>query len=440
MFIVLNAYNVIGDYMKYYLIGIKGSGMAALAGLLQDDGHEIIGLDFENPVFTEKELQKRNIVVETFQKHDFSNVDLFIIGHSFINHAIIEEINDTGVGYKEYHKFISVYFDGLRQVAIAGSHGKTTTVGLFYAILSYLFPLKMLRGDGVGVGGQKEMVVYEACEYKEHFLKYNPNEIIITNIDYDHCDYFLDVSSYIEAFQKFANKAYKIYICYEDSKKINAKNMITFDLFEEKSDYHYSSLNLENGIEGMVCYKDKSLAHINLPIFGQHNAMHVLVVIAYLNEHNYPLNHINEALANFGGINRRLQIKSNSDDVFIDDYAHHPQEIEMTIKSVRLMYPSRRVIAIFKPDRLSRLKTFKEEFKVALKTADEAYILPIYEKNDEDDMWSNLLQDEKITLLNDDLNLEKVKKHDDMSIYLFMSSKNIDVWINSFEKNLHKHS
>ena len=415
--------------MKFYLVGIKGSGMAALAGILQDDGHEVSGVDLNHKVFTEDELKNRGIIYQEFSDnfvypHD---IDLFVIGHNFMSEDIIQSILKLNKPYKEYNEFIALYFKDLYQIAIAGTHGKTTTTGYFYYGLKNYVSTSMLRGDGTGIGGfQNNFIVYEACEYKEHFLKYKPNTIIITNIDYDHVDYFKNKRQYNGAFNKFAKNAKTVFIKYEDRNKIHHSHIITFG-DNEKADYYYKDLVLINGIKGDVYYKNQYLITVELPIYGKYNAEHILALIAFLHQNNFNLQ---EALKNFYHlpcIKRRLQQKIIARDVFIDDYAHHPNEIEASLENVRLMYPRHRVVAIFKPDRYSRLVEFQKEFKRTLLKFDKAYILPLYEKTSENTILLKAnTRISYVDTLDELVSEEKDKKN---TVYLFMSSKNIDSWL-----------
>ncbi|MCH5180937.1 MAG: hypothetical protein J1F32_06965 [Erysipelotrichales bacterium] len=415
--------------MKFFLIGIKGSGMAALAGILKDDGHEVSGVDIDHKVFTEGELLKRDISYQEFNdEFEYPNdVDYFIIGHNFMKDEVILKIKEKNKPYKEYHEFIAMYFKNLYQVAITGTHGKTTTTGYFYYGLKKYVNTSMLRGDGTGIGGfQNNFFVYEACEYKDHYLVYHPNTIIITNIDYDHVDYFKTKKQYNSSFNKFAKNAKTVFINYEDRNKIHHKNLITFGE-NIKADYYYKNLELSNGIKGEIYYKDKLIKQVEVPIFGKYNALHILAVIAFLHHNNFDLTNALDEFNKIPCIKRRLQQKIIARDVFIDDYAHHPNEIQASLDNVRLMYPRHRVVAIFKPDRYSRLVEFQKEFKRVLLNFEKAYILPLYESTSENSIL--LKANTRISYIDTLDQLITEEKLMENTVYLFMSSKNIDSWL-----------
>lgn len=412
--------------MKFFLIGIKGSGMAALAGILQDDGHQVSGYDIDHRVFTEIELSKRNIKIY-YDKTIPPDIDFVIVGHSFMNKQLVEKLDVLKIPYREYHNFIKEYFSSLYQIAICGTHGKTTTTGYFYQALKNVLPTSMLRGDGIGVGGfSHNVLVYEACEYQDHFLVYRPNVIIITNIDYDHVDYFKNKRQYNSSFNKFAKNAKKVIINYEDRNKIYHKNVLTYGN-NEKADYYYENLNVTNGIKGDIYFHNKKIYSLNLDIFGYYNALHILALVAFLHSNNLDLNKAFNNFSEIPCINRRMQHKIIARDVFIDDYAHHPNEIQASLDNVRLMYPSHRVVGIFKPDRYSRLVQFQKEFKKVLLNFDKAYVLPLYEKTDAE---TKLLEiNTRISYVETILQLYSEEKTEENTVYLFMSSKNIDDWI-----------
>lgn len=403
--------------------------MAALAGILVDDGHEVRGNDIDHIVFTSDILKKRNITIDVLlEDSDIpSDTDFVIVGHSFINHPIIDKIKSKNIPYKEYNHFIHDYFSSLYQVAICGTHGKTSTVGYFHHAISKILGCSMLRGDGVGIGGfANNMIVYEACEYYEHFLTYYPNTIIITNIDYDHVDYFKTKRQYNSAFNKFCKHANKVIVNYDYRNKIHHHNLLTYGV-SENADYYFKNLDLTHGIKAYVYYKKEKIYHLDVAIFGLYNALHLLSVIAFLHSSNLD---IEKAFKNFNDIfciNRRMQHKIIARDVFIDDYAHHPSEILASLEIAREMYPSHRVVGIFKPDRYSRLVKFQREFKKVLLNFDKAYILPIYEAVEANTKLLNA--DTRISYVDTLSELKSEEKEESNTVYLFMSSKNIDDWI-----------
>lgn len=420
--------------MRFYLLGIKGSGMAALAGILQDDGNFVQGADIDHKVFTTRELDRRSIIYENIDelKEIPAGYDFVVVGHAFINHRLVKDLEKKKIPWKEYHLFLHDYFSSLYQVAICGTHGKTTTTGYFYQALKEVIPSSMLRGDGIGIGGfSHNLIVYEACEYQDHFLVYEPNTIVITNIDYDHVDYFKTKRQYNSAFNKFAKKARLVICNYLDCHKVHHHNLVTFGL-EEEADYHFKNLTLDKGIKGEIYFHNEKIFDLNLPIYGTFNALHLLSVVAFLHQNNLDIEKAFKKFYEISGINRRMQHKIIARDVFIDDYAHHPNEILASLNNVRLMYPSHRVVGIFKPDRYSRLVKFQREFRTVLKNFDQAYVLPLYEETK--DETKLLALNTRISYVDTLAQLCEEEKDQKNTVYLFMSSKNVDDWIYGLAK------
>lgn len=421
--------------MKYYLVGIKGTGMSALAGLLHDDGHLVGGMDVDKDIFTEKELLKKEIYIDSLSFRNFMWVDLFIIGHQFMGSEVHQYIKDHQLPWIEYHKFIESYAKNKISIAVSGTHGKTTTVGMLYQALSSFHPTSMLRGDGVGKGGKNcNYFVFEACEYEKHFLVYHPDSLIITNIDYDHVDTYPTKEDYDRTFRQYVLQAKELFINIDDVNKVEHPKIVTFGLKKEADYACLDAKQTEKGMRGTLLYKEKSLPFF-LPFYGEHNLMHALAVFAYLDTHHYDLEKGLGALTKFTSVNRRLECTIINDDVFIDDYAHHPKEIEATLQAVRAMYPSHKVIIFFKPDRYTRLLAFQEEFKVALDKADQSYVLPLYEHVEGYHDSRILCENNASTYLADENDLQNLHFPSFPLVFVYLSSKKMKDWIQKIVKN-----
>ena len=409
--------------MKYYLVGIKGTGMSSLARILKDNGHEIVGCDSDEYFFTQDLLDEYNIKYELFDDFSYKKDFYYIIGNYYIENEKFKFLFKKK-HTKTYLNFLSDYIKNKYSIAICGTHGKTTTVGLFYDTFKTIFDLEMFRGDGIGIGGNKESIVFEACEYKNNFLNLSPKECILTNIDFDHTDFFKTKKAYIKSFQKFFSKANKIYVPYEDYKKVKHENIITYGT-SKKADYYLKDVKHDNEIiEGKLFHKKEYIGKLTLPFFGFFNFIHALSIVAYGMEHNIKFELLNENLAKFAGVNRRINTTIINGDIYIDDYAHHPNEIKATLKFIKEKYPSLKLTVFFKPDRFSRLLFYKHEFRNALNLANNIYVLPLYERVDKNTS-SLLLLNKKFQYL-DDLNiLTKDCFTIERQVFIFLSSKNM---------------
>ena len=399
--------------------------MSALANILYDEGHYVEGMDVKKHLFTQNNLKMKDIFIHSLDFDDFSQDFIYIIGHNFIDSDIVVKLKDKGCKLIEYHLFIKQYIEDKNSVAICGTHGKTTTTGMMVSALNN-FDISYLIGDGTGKGNiNSKLFVFEACEYKDHFLAYRPSSIIITNIDYDHVDYFLTKRQYIESFNNFIKNTKNVYILYDDKDKIEHENIITFGT-NINADYACINYNQDKyGIKGIIIIKKERKISFELPFFGEHNLLHVLAVIAYLDTNGFNIEDAIEKLAKFSGVKRRLTKTIINDDVFIDDYAHHPNEIMATIKSVRAMYPSHKVIVFFKPDRLSRLLNFKDDFITVLNDGDQSFVLPLYEAVDGYHDSRILCNQKNIFYLEDENKLKNFIFPSKNIVFLMMSSKEL---------------
>lgn len=190
----------------YHFVGIKGTGMSPLAQILHDTGYTVQGSDIEKHIFTQKALEERNIKILPFDPDNIQPGMTVIAGNAFPDtHPEIERALSEGIPVIRYHKFLGEYMDSFTNVAITGAHGKTSTTGLLAHVMQAAKPTSYLIGDGSGMGKENsEYFVFEACEYRRHFLSYHPDYAIMTNIDFDHPDYFSDIDDVFDAFQNMA--------------------------------------------------------------------------------------------------------------------------------------------------------------------------------------------------------------------------------------------
>lgn len=381
------------------MIGIKGAGMSALANVLLDDGYVIRGSDYKKYIHSQDQLISRNVIIDDINTKEYLKSDIVIIGHSFINENLKMELENHNIPYFEYHDFLSYYLDSNKLISICGSHGKTTITKLISTLFegnSYLI------GDGSGKKVDKDQFFFlESCEYQDHFLKYNPKEIIITNIDYDHVDYFKSEEQYIKTFEKFASKANKIFINYHDSHKINHNHKITFGL-DKNADY-YLAYTENEGKYNVSFYKKKELLlEFKMQVEGNHFLELLCVSLAFYNEHNYDLNMVIKNLNTFTFPYQRFNEIKVKNSIIIKDYCHHPSQIEYNYELCALKYKDKFKVAIFRPDRTSRLVFFKQKFKDSLALFDLAFVLDLSPTEDIASHSSlELENDKKIIYLKD---------------------------------------
>lgn len=365
----------------HFFIGIKGTGMSALATLLDDAGYNVLGSDTEDFVFTQRDLISKDIEMMPFNQDNIKDDMVVIIGNSFYDdhpEVIAAKNNDTVKTYT-YHGFLGKFIEDYNSIAVSGSHGKTTTTSMISDMLSLTAPVGHLIGDGRGaIDSDSESIVIEACEYKRHFLSYIADYGIITNLEWDHVDYYKTKQDYWLAFEEFANQIKDTVLIYGDDPDVDKLNIETKILYygeSEKNDIR--AVNIHESSEGSefdVIYLNNNIGRFKIKLIGRHMLHNALAAIGIGKLKGLSNEEINAGLNNYQGAKRRFEILEIGDSVVIDDYAHHPTEVDVTIKAAKTKYPNHKLVAVYHPDRIARLETFADDYISALKQADEVAI------------------------------------------------------------------
>ena len=419
----------------YYFIGIKGSGMASLATILSDLGYRVEGSDIEKHFFTEEGLLQRNIKIN---KYDESNIKegLTIVKGASIKEDNIELIKARKLNLEifEYNEMVGKLTDMFKTICICGCHGKTTTTTMLEQGLGSILKMNYLIGDGTGYANKEnKFFALESCEYQRHFLKYNPYYTIITNVDLDHVDYYKDLEDIKDAYSEFANKTKKMVIaCGDDQNtrdlKIN-KDIIYYGINNNNDVIAKNILYKDNGTSFDVVINNKLYYHYDLPIYGLHQVLDFLSVVTVSYLENIKGNILQENLANFIGAKRRFHITKINNNIIIDDYAHHPNEVKATINSVKQKYPDKKIVVIFQPHTFSRTKAFYKDFIEIFKKADHTYLLDIFpareRQEDYPDITSKIICEklENSDIIN--INDAKILSKYDNTCFVFMSPNDI---------------
>lgn len=368
----------------YHFVGIKGSGMSALALILHDKGFKVQGSDIEKYFFTQKNIEEAKIPMLNFDKENIHQGLTVIAGNAFPDtHEEIVAANELGLTVIRYHDFLAQFIGQFTSVAVTGSHGKTSTTGLLAHVLSPLKSTSYLIGDGTGHGvPDADFFILEACEYRRHFLAYQPDYAIMTNIDFDHPDYYSSLSDVFDAFQSMAVQVKKaIVACGDDEQlqKLQANVPILYYGFEDHNDFQAKNMTRSTtGSTFDVYVRDEFYGHFEIPTFGKHNILNALSVIAICQYENIDKEGVIENLKTFKGVKRRFSEKQMLDMVIIDDYAHHPSEIRATIDAARQKYPDKEIIAIFQPHTFTRTVALLSDFAESLNLADSIYLCDIF--------------------------------------------------------------
>ncbi|HEY4578818.1 MAG TPA: UDP-N-acetylmuramate--L-alanine ligase [Savagea sp.] len=417
----------------FHFTGIKGSGMSALAQILHDAGHTVTGSDVDQYFFTEEPLRRREMTIHSFDKNNIQKGQTVIAGNAFPDtHPELLQAKELDIPVIRYHEFLGNYMEEYTSISVTGTHGKTSTTGLLSHVLTQAAPTSYLIGDGTGKGTpESNYFVFEACEYKRHFLAYHPDYTIITNIDFDHPDYFKDLDDVLDAFNTMASQVKKgIIACGDDVnlQKLQANVPIVYYGFDQMNDFTVKNVDKnQHGSSFDVFIRNEFYASFSIKQPGDHAILNALGVIALSQYEDIAPSIVQQGFDSFGGVKRRFSVKKIKEYTLIDDYAHHPTEIKVTLDSAHQKYPDKRIVAIFQPHTFSRTEALLEEFAEALSLADAVYLCDIFSSARE--QKGKLTIDDLIAKVPNSkhLELEKISTllEEENAIYLFMGAGDV---------------
>ena len=386
-----------------HFIGIGGISMSGLAEILLEEHFTISGSDSKESELT-KHLEEMGVTVFYGQQASNITSDIDLVVYT----AAIREDNpeflqarEAGLPLISRAELLGQIMDNYQNsIAVAGTHGKTTTTSMISQILlsAKCDPTITVGGILQAINGnlrvgKSNVFISEACEYTNSFLYFYPKYSVILNVEAEHLDFFKDIHEIRRSFHQFAGntRADGAIIIngdipnYEELVKDLAPQVITFGL-NELCDFHPKDVTFDEKACATftAMYRDKEVLTVSLNVPGMHNVSNALAAIALSLDLKLPKDVIRDGLLAFGGANRRFQYKGCVDGVtIIDDYAHHPTEIRATL-SAASNYPHKRLILAFQPHTYSRTKAFLDDFAEVLSMADVVVLADIYaarEKN-----------------------------------------------------------
>ena len=392
---------------KVYFIGIKGTGMTALAEIFQKKGAYVFGSDTEEKFYTDDILNSLGIpFTEGFSKIGLpEEIDIIVHSAAYTpeNNTEMAFSSELNIPVLEYTEALGNLSRSMFSCGITGVHGKTTTTSIAGSLLKYLeLPGTALVGSGVAAfdgkssytGGSKYFIA-ETCEYKRHFLNFHPKIIVLTNIEKDHMDYYKDYDDIENAFisyMKLLPPAGKVIYCGDDAGAENAvekMKLIRPDLkfieYGESAEgpYKIKLIQKSKELNSFTLSGFKQVFSIKIP--GRHivldAAAAIIVILSILEEENsFPnLDGISSGLLSFGGSKRRLEYKGEYRGIIImDDYGHHPTEISATLKGLREFYTGRRIVVDFMSHTYSRTLALFDSFSSCFTDADVVIFHKIY--------------------------------------------------------------
>ena len=378
---------------RVHFIGIGGSGMCPLAEILHKEGYELSGSD-NNETDTLARVRSLGIPVTLGQKaENIDGAELIVYTAAILpDNPELVAANNSGIPTVERADLLGaitrLYSDCY---CVCGTHGKTTVSSMLTQIMIQCGkdPSAVIGGElplihSHGRVGETQNMVCEACEFKDHFLKLDPDIAIILNVDADHLEYFKNIENIIKSFNKFAKMANKAVIYNGDDANtlkavadVGGKDMITFGL-DKSNDFHAENVEMVNAFAHFDAYKKgEKIGSVKLKVPGKHNVTNALAALAAADYCGISFDKAIASLEQFGGACRRFEILAKLNGItFADDYAHHPTELRVTLEAAMQM-KYRKVWAVFQPFTYSRTYTLMDDFASALEIADKVVLTEI---------------------------------------------------------------
>ncbi len=388
------------DLQNVHLIGVAGTGLRGLAAILTQRGVFVSGSEPADSPVLEDLLE---MGVECYVGHKSENVPpetqaLVISAAVSDDNPEVVEAQKRNLPIFKYAEFIGFLMSERQGIAIAGTHGKTTTTAMTAQALlqANKRPGFIIGGDYPTIGGSAswgggEHFIAEACEFDRSFLNLRPHFGIITNVEEDHLDYFSSIEDIKKAFAQFIHlidaEGFLVINADDPHSDFLAKesrcSIGKFSLKPHGGDWWAEDLKpLNGGHQFKAVSRTGESIVINLSVPGVHNVKNALAVLVLLQHLEVPLETVAQALEKFQGVKRRFEILLKEPAVVIDDYAHHPTEIEMVIKAARETFPKQRIRVIFQPHQYSRTYRFLWEFAETLSSADEVLVTEVFAARD----------------------------------------------------------
>ncbi len=385
---------------RVHLVGIGGTGLSAIARVLLERGDEVSGSDQAVSPYAEA-LQRDGVRVR--YGHHAENVvgaNLVIVSSAVPeSNPEVVAARQSGVRVVRRAEFLGELTAGSQTIAIAGTHGKTTTTGLVAWLLDQagLSPSfiagGMLKDFGTNArAGKGPHFVIEADEYDRTFLGLKPAVAIVTNVEHDHPDCYPTFADFRAAFQDFAARvSHRLFVCLEDagasSLQPGLAQRFTYG-FREEADWRAEEIrpNAAGGSDFLVSKGKELLGLVRTRLPGMHNVLNGLAALAAVDALGVPFSEARRAITEFHGVGRRFEITGEVGGVWVvDDYAHHPTEIRATLSAARARFPQASVWAVFQPHTYSRTRALLEDFAQAFVDADHVIVTDIFASRESPD-------------------------------------------------------
>ena len=381
-------------YQHIHFVGIGGIGMSGIAEVLLNLNYQVSGSDLKKSATTRR-LKKRGAKIFLGHHADHLNGAEVVVTSSAVeeNNPEVKKARHLNIPVVPRAEMLAELMRMKYGIAIAGTHGKTTTTSMIGTVLSEagLDPTLIIGGRLNSLKtnarlGKGEYLVAEADESDKSFLKLNPTMAVITNIDPEHMENYKNFSEVKKCFINFANKVpfYGAVVACADHPQVRkifpelSRRVVTYGI-KEKAEYTAKNIEQKGAsIDFDVLYHGDPLGRIRMSQPGVHHVGNALAAVAIARELDIPFSKIAAGLKKFQGIARRFEILKENDPMVVDDYAHHPVEIEATIAAAKKGWPDYKIAVVVQPHRFSRLKFLWDGFVKALGKTDLTIVLPVY--------------------------------------------------------------
>ena len=388
-----------GKIQKIHFVGIGGIGMSGIAEVLINLGYQVSGSDLKESDITRRLASLGGTIAYGHRSENLTEVDV-VVTSTAVNqkNPEVQEAHRRKIPVIPRAEMLAELMRMKYGIAIAGTHGKTTTTSMVATVLSHgdIDPTVVIGGrlDSIGSNaklGQGEFLVAEADESDGSFLKLSPTIAVVTNVDADHLDFYRDLDEIRATFIDFINKVpfYGLVVLCLDDKNLQGlipqvkKRLVTYGLTSQAD---FQASNIEHKADRtsfLVHYRGEALGRLNIRMPGRHNVLNALAAVAVGMELDLPFAKIAEGFHDFGGVQRRFQVKGEAQEIMVvDDYGHHPAEIKATLAAARSGW-NRRVVAVFQPHRYSRTEALFDDFTTAFYQADHIVVMDIYAAGEE---------------------------------------------------------
>ena len=388
-----------------HFVGIGGAGISAIARVLMEQGAVVSGSDLVLSRVAEALARDGASVFAGHRAENVRDAELVVVSSAVLpSNVEVQAARAAGIPVLKRPEFLGQMMDGYTSVAVAGTHGKTTTTAMIVSILlgAERDPTFIVGGVIAGLetnaqAGRGDLFVIEADEYDRTFLSLRPKVAVVTIVEHDHPDCYPTFDDFRAAFEEFTALVPPdglLAVCWDDpvarelgQRRRDAGQPVAFFGLGEGAEWRAEEVrsNFAGGVDFLAVREGGTLGLVRLRLPGAHNASNATAALAVADYLGVSFQVARSALTEFHGVGRRFEIKGVADGVLVvDDYAHHPTEIRATLRAARERFPSQTLWAVWQPHTYSRTKTLLDQFARAFDLADQVLVLPIYASREHD--------------------------------------------------------